>query len=115
MDEKLYIRVILDEKGGILDFDATIEGLEYQKSEVIGKNWFDIFIEPEEQLEILKQFQANFNSENLLDKNLWQHTTDLKTKDGHHKLIDFENTILVYENGKKVLFSNGLEHYSTIY
>jgi hypothetical protein len=112
MEKEFYISVTLDEKGEILDFESTIDGLEYDKSEVIGKSWFDIFIEPNDQNKVLKLFQDNFYSDDLLNKNLWQHITDIKTKDGNHKLIDFENTILVYDNGKKVLYSKGIEHFT---
>ena len=112
MGKELYISVTLDDKGEILDFKSTIEGLEYEKSDVIGKNWFDMFIEPEDQSEVLKLFQNNFYSDDLLNKSLWQHITDVKTKDGDHKVIDFENTILVYDNGKKVLYSQGVEHFT---
>lgn len=108
--QQTSIRVILDEKGNILDYESTIKGLEYDKSEVIGKNWFDIFIEPEDQSKVLKLFNDNFYSNDLLDKSLWQHITDIKTKDQYHKLIDFENTILVYDNGKKALYLKGVEH-----
>jgi PAS domain-containing protein len=114
MNNQLYISITLDEKGYILDFESIIEGLKYDKSEVIGKNWFDMFIEPIDQSEVLKLFRDNFYSDDLLNKSLWQHITDIKTKDGHHKLIDFENTILVYDNGKKALYSKGIEHFTHI-
>jgi len=109
------ISVTLDEKGNILDFESTIEGLEYDKKEIVDKNWFDMFIEPDEQNKVFKLFQDNFYSDDLLNKSLWQHSTDIKTKDGHHKLIDFENTILVYDNGKKVLYLKGIEHYAKLF
>jgi PAS domain-containing protein len=112
MVKEFYISVTLDKKWDILDFDSTIEGLEYDKSEVIGKNWFDMFIEPDDQNKVLQLFQNNFYCNDLLNKNLWQHITDIKTKDGHHKLIDFENTILIYDNGKKVLYSKGVEYFT---
>lgn len=112
MKPQLYISVTLDEKEIILDFDSTIESLEYDKIEVIGKNWFDMFIERDDQNKVLQLFQNNFYCNDLLNKNLWQHITDIKTKDGHHKLIDFENTILIYDNGKKVLYSKGVEHFT---
>jgi len=111
MNQPLYISVVLDEQGDILDFESTIEGVEYDKSEVIGRNWFELFIEPDEQSEILKLFKDNFYNDDLLNKSLWKYTTDIKTKDCHHKLIDFENSILIYENGKKALYSKGMEHY----
>jgi len=110
MKEKLYIAVALDENGNILDFDSTIEELEYEEGEVIGKNWFDIFIKPDNQLEVIKLFKENFYSEDLFNTNLWKHLTEIKTRDGHHKLIDFENSILIYENGKKALYSKGVEY-----
>lgn len=106
-----YMSVVLDKNAIIMEFYSTIEGIKYDKSEVIGKNWFDIFIEPDEQSIVLKLFRDNFYSDDLLNENLWKHITDIKTNDGHHKLIDFENTILVYDNGKKALFSKGVEHF----
>jgi PAS domain-containing protein len=115
MGKEFYMSIALDDKGKILDFESTIDGLEYEKSEVIGKNWFDMFIEPIDHNKVLKLFQDNFYSDDLLNKSLWQHSTDIKTKDGHHKLIDFENTILVYDNGKKVLYSKGIEHYTKLF
>jgi len=111
MKEELYIAVTLDENGNILDFDSTIEELEYEEGEIIGENWFDIFIKPDERNDVFRVFRENFESSDLLNISLWQHITDIKTKDGNHKLIDFENTILICADGKKVLYSKGVEYF----
>ena len=49
--------VILNEKGEIVDFYNTIDGIGWDEKEVIGKNWFDIFIDPVDKEKIFKVFQ----------------------------------------------------------
>ena len=101
-----HIRVVLDQDGMILDFESTVERLK-NKDEIIGQNWFDIFVEFDTKSDSLKLFLNNFYSDLLLTKNLWQHINNMQNKGKNHKLHTLENSILIYDNGKKSLLSKG--------
>lgn len=106
-----YFEITLNQEGIIFKFESNIKGLDYQEKDIVGKSWFDIFIEPTEQERFKKLFEDHFHSEDFFNTPLWKHTTDIKTQDGHHKLIDFENTILIYPDGRKALYMLGLEYF----
>ncbi|MBU0579707.1 MAG: PAS domain S-box protein, partial [Candidatus Margulisbacteria bacterium] len=56
------ILLTLDKDGTIVYFNPYMEGVSgYKKEEVIGKNWFDIFILPEEREKIRSLFKEAFN------------------------------------------------------
>ncbi len=100
-----YIIVILDENGTIIDFESTIEPFCNDK-EVIGKNWFDTFINPHDKEKIFTVFLEILQGN---DKAYQTYKNDIFCKDGTHRLIDFYNR-LVTKNGKKYTFSFGIEH-----
>lgn len=106
-----YLNVILNQNGIILSFESTIEELEYAQDEVLGKNWFDIFIEPTDRNEMFQLFIECFYSDKFLEKKLELHTNDVRTKNGHHKLIDFENEMVLSHTGEKFIFVKGIEHH----
>ena len=108
MIEKNIIKVILDENAIILDFECTFSSLEcYTKEEVVGKNWFEIFIEPNDNNDVKKVFLEAFTNKTTSWKT---HSNDVLCKDGTHKLIDFENSITPYGD-TKVIISLGREHF----
>ena len=106
MSTLAYLMVILNEKGEIVDFYNTIEGIGWDEAEVIGKNWFDIFIDPKDKKKIFTVFkeiiagnEATYNT----------YKNDILCKNGTHKLIDFYNRLIDKEDSKYT-FSVGIEH-----
>ena len=105
------LNVVLNQNGIILSFESTIEELEYAQDEVLGKNWFDIFIEPTNRNMMFQLFIESFYGDNFLDKNIQLYTHDVVTKNAHHKLIDFENEMVLSHTGEKFIFVKGIEHH----
>ncbi len=105
MPNLLY--VILDENGNIVDFYCNFDNLTYNKEEVIGKNWFDTFIDPVDKEKIWSVFTQILQGH---DKEYETYKNDIVCKDGSHRLIDFYNR-LVTKDGKKYTFSVGMEHF----
>ena len=101
-----YLVVILNEKGEIVDYYSTINTIGYEPKEVIGKNWFNIFIDPVDKEKVYTVFQEIIKGN---DRNYETYKNDITCKDGRHIFIDFYNK-LVTKNGKKYTFSVGLEH-----
>ena len=101
-----YLMVILDEKGDIVDFASTLSEVEYTPKELIGRNWFDIFISPSDREKIQNVFQSIIQGDDRVFKT---YKNDILCKNGRHRLIDFYNK-LVTKDGKKYTFSVGIEH-----
>ncbi|BCD62817.1 HTH-type transcriptional regulator, bacterioopsin transcriptional activator and related proteins [Nitratiruptor sp. YY08-26] len=101
-----FLLVVLDEMGNIVEFHNEIEGLGYDEEEVIGKNWFDTFINPNDRQKVFHVFCEIIAGN---DKNYETYNNDILCKNGTHKFIDFYNK-LITKNGKKYTFSVGLEH-----
>ena len=83
--------VVLDLKANIITCDGLASCISgYSQSEVIGKNWFKIFI-PEENLEeILNVFDSFLHG----DISFWEYENEIICKDGTRKLIHWKNSIL---------------------
>ncbi len=82
--------VIMDTIGGIIfcnDFLLKISG--WKREEVIGLNWFDIFVPPE-QRETVKRSMEEVK-EGILDV---YSTSEIITKNGERRLISWNNTYL---------------------
>jgi len=62
----------------------------YKEVEVIGKNWFDIFIKNEDHLEIMKVFKDLING-HIYE---WEHTNIINCKN-EDKNILWSNNIIV--------------------
>ena len=106
MNTIAHLMVILNEKGEIVDFYNTIDGIGWDEKEVIGKNWFDIFIDPVDREKIFKVFQEIIAG-NEATYNTYKN--DILCKNGTHKLIDFYNR-RIDKDGSKYTFSVGVEH-----
>ncbi len=104
-----YLMVILNEKGEIIEFYNTIAGIGWEAKEVIGKNWFDIFIDPADREKILKVFYEIVKGN---EKKYNTYRNDILCKNGSHKFIDFYNR-LIEKDGEKYTFSVGMEHIDT--
>jgi len=83
--------VILDSHANILIFEDTACSISgYTPSEVIGKNWFEVFI-PEQNLEEVQTvFKSFFNG----DISFWKYENSITCKDGTHRRIKWINTLL---------------------
>ncbi len=101
-----YLAVILNEKGEIVDFYSTIDAIGYTPQEVIGKNWFELFIDPVDKEKVLHVFKEIISGN---DRDFETYKNDITCKNGQHIFIDFYNK-LVTKKGKKFTFSVGLEH-----
>jgi len=90
-----------------MNLEINLQDLELDVNEYVGQNWFDTFVEKNDQ----KLIRALYNS--LLEWNAVKETTctyDIKSLDGKHLLIDFFNEIK-YDNNQKYLLVNGIPHY----
>ena len=91
------IVVVLDKNANIVLFNTFAEKLTgYGKKEVIGKNWFDLFIPKTEHNTIKDVF------EDVL-KNLPEYSNyenKILTKDGKELLINWSNTIVKNDKGE---------------
>ncbi|HDS00488.1 MAG TPA: PAS domain S-box protein [candidate division Zixibacteria bacterium] len=87
--------VVLDPDGKILRFNKACERVSgYKPEEVIGKNFADIFILPEELAMLAERFEIIKKSRGRVDgDNYWI------TKDGQKRMISWSNNVMLDENG----------------
>lgn len=101
-----FIKVLLSNKGIIENFECTLRDSECKPLEIIGKNWFDTFINTTDKELVLKVFSELF--ENKTEE--WKtFGNDIQCPNGTHRRIDFTNEIIVM-NGQKYMSSYGIEH-----
>ena len=103
-NDEHYIEVTLDEHAIIVYFKCTLKNINID-FDVIGKNWFDVFIKDVNKEEIMHVFK------NLLTDQI-DITTTYKNSilmDNQHQLIDFKNVIFLKDN-KKFIYSYGVKH-----
>ncbi len=85
------IIITLDTKANITTFNKCAEDLSgYAKEEVLGKNWFDIFISPDDDKNISKVF--NKVLESMPDVS--QNENSIITKDGKERVINWNNNVI---------------------
>ena len=83
--------VELDAGALIQDFNETACKMSgYSKDEVLGKNWFEVFIPNSNLMEVLDVFT------NLLNGNdsYWEFENEITCKDGSQLKMKWENTLL---------------------
>ncbi len=73
------------------------EILGYSEDEIIGKNWFDMFI-PESVRRQVKEVSAKINSDEIEPVEYFENP--ILTKSGDERLIAWHNTVLRDESGK---------------
>ncbi|MBD3219521.1 MAG: PAS domain S-box protein [candidate division Zixibacteria bacterium] len=88
--------VVLDPEGKILRFNKACERISgYDWKEVVGKNFAEIFILPEEMDMLTERFEIIKNSRKRVDDdNYWL------TKDGRKRMISWSNNVMLDENGE---------------
>jgi len=102
-----YIRVSLDDKATIIKFECSLADVNsYTEKEVIGSNWFDMFIGETESNDVMGVFESVFNRSGT-----WvSYKNDIICKNSKHKRINFHNK-LVEVNGIKYIDCIGVEHF----
>jgi len=89
MENVNLISVNLDINGNITfanDYFLKLTG--WQREEILGRNWFELFIPPEIEL---KQLLYQGIMEGILPTH---HQNEILTRTGEHRLIDWSNTLL---------------------
>lgn len=93
------VAFMLDAQGNLTfcnDYLLLMTG--WQREEVIGRNWFEIFI-PEEQGEVLQNIFTEMISHGTTPLHL---ESELQTRTGERRLISWNNTLLRDPQGKVV-------------
>ena len=101
------LMVTLDSRGDIVFFDDLSNILGYNRSEVINKNWYEIFINKEDIEKISNLFLKLFENGNI--KEIEPHRNELRTKDGRYILMNFNNTMFKNEDGELFVRANGIQ------
>ena len=100
--EEKYLKALLDENATIVEFECNIlDKGGYSSEDVIGKNWFDIFININDKQKTQNYFRRIISSE---DKKIAKFTNDIICKDGTHRFLDFDNTIFTRDGKKFISF-----------
>jgi two-component system sensor kinase FixL len=108
LDVANTIIVVLNREGKVeLLNNKGCEMLGYQEEEVLGKNWFELVISPEERLDVRETFQQLV--ENRPDVPEY-YENEVVTHQGLHKLIAWHNAVIQDENGRPVAtISSGID------
>ncbi|WP_415398216.1 PAS domain S-box protein [Sulfurimonas sp. CS5] len=97
MSNKNVFTVSLDAGAIILDFNDTSSNISgYTKKELLGKNWFEIFIPDSNLVEVLGVFSDLFHGQNAH----WEFTNNIRCKNGSTKTIKWVNNIIKDEKNR---------------
>jgi len=101
---KIFI-VLLDKNANIVSFNNYASWLTgYSAEDVVGKNWFETFIDTKEIDSAMEVFNSAFNE----DKTYWELTNGIVLKDKSIKKIRWSNTILRDDFGVlEYIYSSG--------
>lgn len=93
------IAIMLDQQGNVTFFNDYLLALAgYEKHEVLGRNWFDMFLIAEEQSNVLELLQDGLRR-NAIEPHYENH---ILTRDGRQRLIAWSNSIMHDARGKPV-------------
>lgn len=85
------IAVMLDEAGAIIFCNQYLLNLTgWQEDEILGKNWFDIFIPEDVRSGLMDSVFDKTFSENIVKAH---HINPILTKDGEQRIISWNNTV----------------------
>lgn len=102
---KHYLNVALNKQAVILDIQTNIKTLEFDMHEVIGKNWFETFLEESDRAAAIRDFYMTLkNTEN----NFFSY--DIKSRHHKHEYMDF-NYEIYKTNGEVFIILSGKLHY----
>jgi len=94
--DKIELSGLLNKDAKIIEFNDRMNITGHTTEQVIGKNWFDIFINESNMLEIRQVFSSFF----CADEPHWTYDNCITCKDGKKKLLRFNNNIILNEEGK---------------
>jgi len=103
VDKAKFIFIILNNEG-TLEYlnDEACKVFEYSKEEVIGKNWFDIFLPECDRAKLSYSWKQSIDSGQELFNN---YTNNLITKYDKKRIIEWNNSFEKDKNGfvKKII------------
>lgn len=91
--------------GTILDIECTLKDVSIDSEGLIGKNWFDTFIDDRKKENIYNVHKVIFDANN---QRLKLYQNEIRCPDGTYRCLDFLNTVKYIDN-KKVVESFGVE------
>lgn len=101
--DKIELSGLLNKDATIIEFNDHMNITGYIAEEVIGKNWFDIFINESNMLEVRQVFSSFLYG----DEPHWTYDNYITCKDGTKKLLSFNNNIILNEeeNAEYIFFT----------
>ena len=91
LEKVCLISVLLDPNGNITfcnDFLLTLTG--WSREEILGRNWFDLFLPPEVREELRPRFLQSIASGEIFP----YYDNEILTKSGERRLVRWNNTLL---------------------
>ena len=103
MEKNDVIYLTLDVKATITEFKGQAFAISgYEATEVLGKNWFEVFIPDADQEEMLRVFESFLNG-NIA---FWEYENELRCKDGTLRLIQWKNSLKRDSNNVPIAISS---------
>ncbi len=87
---------LLDSGAVIIEFNDRTGITGYTAEDIVGKNWFEVFIPDAEIVTILEVFTGLFHGDNPS----WHYENELVCKDGSRKMIKFNNNLIKDQQGR---------------
>jgi PAS domain S-box-containing protein len=85
----------------------SLEILGYKEEEIIGKNWFELFIPEKDKNQVKRAFEKILAGEIELVE---YYENPILTKDGKERIIEWHNTVIKDENGIiTTILSSGMD------
>jgi len=100
-----YVAIILDKDAKIVEFESTIKNLISSKNQLLGTNWFDLFVESNDTNKVLQSLSNIFCDDIKVCKQFWKHLICTEKERVDNDLNRIENNVVIYDNGKKALSS----------
>jgi|GEM_PF-3999179 len=99
--DKYIIKFVLDRKGLISDYHCPFyEPSYYTKKEVLGKNWFDFLVSPDDYEKSMKHFLYTLYS---FSNKKEEYKCHMKLKDGKDELFLLHNEINKLDNQQVII------------
>lgn len=100
LDVAKVMMVGLDPKGNInLINQAGAKLLGYSKSELLGKNWFELMLPKEERDQVYQYFLQLMADDTLFSEGFENYENHITTKNGERRLLSWKNALLKDEFG----------------
>jgi len=101
--------VVLNSEAIIVEYEDRADLLGYAKDEVIGKNWFEVFISSPDMSKAKEVFSSLFEKKEI--SKLDSYANDIRKKNCKHVLIDFDNQMFFDSNSELFVRADDNEHY----